>query len=76
MKRINQLGRGGFRALLWHQGESDSNQKPEHQITGDDYRRLLESVIRESRRAAGWEIPLVRRSSQLFSEELFVPANS
>jgi hypothetical protein len=57
MKRINRLGWGGFRALLWHQGESDSNQKPEHQITGDDYRRLLEYVIRESRRAAGWEFP-------------------
>jgi len=57
MKRIQQLGRGGFRALLWHQGESDSNQKPEHQITGDDYRRMLEHIIRESRQAAGWFFP-------------------
>jgi len=57
MKRIHQLGPGGFRALLWHQGESDSNQKPEHQIAGDDYRRLLQHVIRESRRNAGWDFP-------------------
>jgi hypothetical protein len=57
MKRVNQLGRGGFRALLWHQGESDSNQKPEHQIAGDDYRRLLEHIIRESHRQAGWDFP-------------------
>src|SRR5215469_17164380 len=57
MKRIDQLGRGGFRALLWHQGESDSNQRPEHQITGDEYRRLLEHIISESRRVAGWGFP-------------------
>ena len=57
MTRIRQLGPDGFRALLWHQGESDSNQKPEHQITGDDYRRMLDHVIRESRREAGWDFP-------------------
>jgi hypothetical protein len=57
MKRIHQLGRGGFRALLWHQGESDSNQEPEHQITGEDYGRLLEHIIRASRGAAGWDFP-------------------
>jgi len=57
MMRIRQLGSGGFRALLWHQGESDSNQKPEHQISGDDYRRMLQHIIRESRREAGWDFP-------------------
>lgn len=57
MTRIRQLGPGGFRALLWHQGESDSNQQPEHQITGEDYRRLLEHIIRESKREAGWNFP-------------------
>jgi len=57
MKRINQLGRSGFRALLWHQGESDSNQKPEHEITGEDYRRMLQHIIKESRRTAGWDFP-------------------
>jgi len=57
MKRIDQLGRGGFRALLWHQGESDSNQRPEHRITGDEYRRMLEQIISESRHVAGWDFP-------------------
>ena len=33
MKVIHQLGRGGFRALLWHQGESDAHQSPQYDIT-------------------------------------------
>src|SRR5258705_472457 len=30
MLRIHRLGVHGFRALLWHQGESDSHQPAEH----------------------------------------------
>jgi hypothetical protein len=50
-RRIHQLGPGGFRALLWHQGESDVA------MTTDDYVRLLTIVIKESKRQAGWEFP-------------------
>ncbi len=57
MRRIGQLGPHGFRALLWHQGESDANQKAEHNISGPEYRQMLEHVIRTSRSAAGWEFP-------------------
>jgi len=57
MERIEQLGPHGFRAVLWHQGESDSHQLPEHEITADVYRRMLEEVILASRKRAGWEIP-------------------
>ena len=57
MLRIRQLGVHGFRAVLWHQGESDSHQPPEHEISADTYRRMLEHIIQESRRQAGWNIP-------------------
>ncbi len=57
MHRIELLGRNGFRALLWHQGESDINQKPESEITPEQYRQMLEHIIRESRARAGWDIP-------------------
>jgi hypothetical protein len=57
MQRIEGLGPRGFRAVLWHQGESDSHQKPEHEISGETYRRMLEHVILSSRKQAGWEIP-------------------
>ena len=57
MQRIRQLGPQGFRALLWHQGESDSNQKPGHDIPGEEYGRMLREVIAASRREAGWNFP-------------------
>ncbi len=56
--RMQQAGPHGFRAVLWHQGESDANQKdPTRTLPGDLYREYLEKVIRESRRAIGWEAP-------------------
>jgi hypothetical protein len=51
LRRILQLGPGGFRALLWHQGESDVG------MATDEYVRLLGVVIKESKRQAGWEFP-------------------
>lgn len=45
MAAIQRVGRDGFRALLWHQGESDAHQKPEHDITAEEYQRLLELSI-------------------------------
>jgi len=56
--RMKQLGPRGFRAVLWHQGESDANQKdPTRTLPGDLYRKYLEQLIRESRREIGWESP-------------------
>ncbi len=57
MARIGQLGVHGFRAVLWHQGESDSHQPPEHEITAETYRRMLEHLILAVRRGAGWNVP-------------------
>lgn len=57
MRRIRGLGDQGFRALLWHQGESDAHQPRGHEISGNDYRTLLERLIAASRAAAGWNFP-------------------
>ncbi|MDB5318508.1 MAG: pknB 12 [Phycisphaerales bacterium] len=62
MKRVAALGPHGFRAVLWHQGESDAGQAragypAERQISGKQYRELLEKIIRASRKDAGWDVP-------------------
>lgn len=56
--RMKTLGPHGIRAVLWHQGESDANQKdPDRTLPGRLYREELERLIRDSRRAIGWEAP-------------------
>ncbi len=56
--RMKQLGPHGFRAVLWHQGESDANQKdPTRTLSGKLYRLYLEQLIRDSRREVGWDAP-------------------
>jgi hypothetical protein len=56
--RLKQLGSHGFRAVLWHQGESDANQKdPSRTLPGPLYRQYLEQVIRASRKDLGWDAP-------------------
>jgi Carbohydrate esterase, sialic acid-specific acetylesterase len=55
LDRIRQLGLNGFRAVLWHQGESDAHQGPGHEIDPTDYRRMMERLIREMRTRAGWD---------------------
>lgn len=56
--RLKQAGPHGFRAVLWHQGESDANQQdPTRTLAGNLYRGYLEKLIRDSRREAGWEAP-------------------
>ena len=53
MTRIRQLGRRGFRAVLWHQGESDV------QMSAEEYASGLAAIITASKSAAGWEFPWV-----------------
>ncbi|MCW5556418.1 MAG: hypothetical protein KIT22_01005 [Verrucomicrobiae bacterium] len=56
--RLREAGGHGVRAVLWHQGESDANQKdPSRTLPGARYRELLTRVIRDSRQAAGWPVP-------------------
>lgn len=56
--RIKSAGPRGFRAVLWHQGESDANQKDATRtLPGKLYREYLERIIRDSRRDIGWDAP-------------------
>jgi hypothetical protein len=55
--RMKLLGLHGFRAVLWHQGESDAHQAPDRTLPGDLYRQELEQLIRDSRKEIGWEAP-------------------
>jgi hypothetical protein len=56
--RMKSVPPQGFRAVLWHQGESDANQKDTTRtLPGKLYREHLEKIIRESRRAIGWDAP-------------------
>ena len=58
VSRLKQFGPRGFRAVLWHQGESDANQKdPTRTLPGSLYQEHLSRIIRDSRQAAGWEAP-------------------
>jgi hypothetical protein len=56
--RMKQLGPKGFRAVLWHQGESDAEQPDrKRSLTGAAYRQYLEKLIKDSRKEIGWEAP-------------------
>jgi hypothetical protein len=56
--RLALAGPAGVRAVLWHQGESDANQKDSSRtLSGTDYRRILEEIIRASWRDGGRETP-------------------
>lgn len=58
VERMKQFGLHGFRAVLWHQGESDANQKdPTRTLPGSLYRAYLEKIISQSRHEIGWETP-------------------
>jgi len=59
MERIHQLGPHGFRALLWHQGESDAHQAPEHSISPEQYHGMMVGLIQATRAAAAWNIPWI-----------------
>ena len=55
---MKQLGPRGFRAVLWHQGESDANQQdPARTLPGSLYREYLGTIIRRSRADIGWDAP-------------------
>lgn len=56
--RMKPFGPRGFRAVLWHQGESDANQAdPGRTLLGSRYRDYLAQLILGSRRELGWEVP-------------------
>ena len=56
--RLKPFGPHGFRALLWHQGESDANQQDATRtLPGEEYRREMELLIASVRREVGWSFP-------------------
>jgi hypothetical protein len=58
LARMKSVGVQGFRAVLWHQGESDANQKDTTRtLSGKLYRECLEKIIHDSRRDIGWSAP-------------------
>lgn len=52
-----EFGTNGFRALLWHQGESDCFEPADRQISTAMYRQYMQRVIESSRAVAGWRVP-------------------
>jgi hypothetical protein len=59
LARIEQLGPGGFRAVLWHQGESDAHQQPGHGIAPETYTRMMRLLVSETKKQAGWNFPFL-----------------
>ena len=58
LQLMQGVGPHGFRAVLWHQGESDANQRdPNRTLPGKLYREHLENIITNSRREIGWQAP-------------------
>ena len=56
--RMKALGPAGFRAVLWHQGESDAHQAAaDRTLSGNDYRQQLEKLIAAFRQDIGWSAP-------------------
>jgi hypothetical protein len=54
---MRRLGVHGFRAVLWHQGESDSHQPAGHDISPEQYGKYLVRLITATRETAGWRVP-------------------
>ena len=58
ISRGQSLGRNGFRAVLWHQGESDANQKDgSRTLSGQLYQEYLGKLIKATRKDLKWECP-------------------
>jgi hypothetical protein len=56
--RVKQLKPHGFRAVLWHQGESDANQDDSTRtLPGPLYREYLGKLILATRREIRWDAP-------------------
>ena len=69
MTRINQLGVRGFRAVLWHQGETDARRSTNF------YYSSMKKIILESNKQAGWKFPwFVAQVSYLNPKNASFPA--
>ena len=58
IERMKAFGKNGFRAVLWHQGESDANQKdPTRTLSGLLYEKYLTQLILKTRADLEWDVP-------------------
>lgn len=58
ISRAKSQGRYGFRAVLWHQGESDANQKDESRtLSGELYQESLGKLIEATWKDLDWNCP-------------------
>ena len=58
IERMKVFGKNGFRAVLWHQGESDANQKdPTRTLSGPLYEKYLTQLIFKTRTDLEWDVP-------------------
>ncbi|MGV8139645.1 MAG: sialate O-acetylesterase [Mangrovibacterium sp.] len=58
ISRIIKIGKEGFRAVLWHQGESDADQIPAFcTLPGYLYWQYMDRLIMETRKATGHNSP-------------------
>ena len=58
ISRINKIGEEGFRAVLWHQGESDADQIPaSYTLPGYLYWQYMDRLITETRKRTGNNAP-------------------
>jgi predicted phosphodiesterase len=58
IERMKAFGKNGFRAVLWHQGESDANQKdPTRTLSGPLYEKYLTQLIVKTRTDLEWDVP-------------------
>jgi hypothetical protein len=58
ISRMSDVGKNGFRAVLWHQGESDANQADTSRtLAGNLYQKYLTQLIQQSRKDIGWNAP-------------------
>lgn len=65
--RIRQLGVGGFRALLWHQGEGDASGglgKDKSKV--ERYSQALIRVLSSWRQDSGWDFPAFTAQASLW----------
>ena len=63
------LPAGTLKGILWHQGESDANQQlPDRTLSGENYRRYLELLIRASQKEVGWAVPWFVAQASYHSE--------
>lgn len=67
LHRMRQLGPDGFRALLWHQGESDSSRgESTDPAKTDIYFAALKRLLDNWRADAGWDFPAVVAKATLW----------